>query len=40
MDYVKNQEHREGPVARTIEEQKLPSDTLLWAAIGSMAVSC
>jgi hypothetical protein len=31
MDYVKNQEHKEGPVARTIEEQtaKLPSDTFI-----------
>jgi hypothetical protein len=36
-----NPEHREGPVARTIEEQtaKLPSDTFLWAALGSMAAS-
>ena len=36
-----NPEHREGPVARTIEEQtaKLPSDVFLWAALGSMAVS-
>jgi hypothetical protein len=36
-----NKEHREGPVARTIEEYtaKLPSDTFLWAAIGSMVVS-
>jgi len=34
-------EHSEGQVARTIEEQtaKLPSDTFLWAAIGSMVVS-
>jgi hypothetical protein len=34
-------EHREGPVARTIEEQtaKMPSDVWLWAAFGSMAVS-
>lgn len=31
----------EGTVARTIERQtaKLPSDTFLWAAVGSMAVS-
>lgn len=31
----------EGPVARSIEAQtaKLPSDTFLWAALGSMAVS-
>jgi hypothetical protein len=35
------QEHSEGQIARTIEEQtaKLPSDTFLWAALGSMAVS-
>ena len=34
-------QHAEGQVARTIEEQtaKLPSDTFLWAALGSMAVS-
>jgi hypothetical protein len=34
-------EHREGPVARTIEQQtaKLPSDAFLWAAIGSIAGS-
>jgi hypothetical protein len=34
-------EHREGPVARAIETQtaKLPSDTFLWAAFGSIAVS-
>ena len=36
-----NPEHREGSIARTIEEQtaKLPSDLFLWAAIVSMAVS-
>ncbi len=36
-----NLEHKEGPVAKTIEEQtaKLPSDIFLWAALGSMAVS-
>jgi len=35
------EEHREGPVARSIEQQtaKLPSDTFLWAAVGSMAGS-
>jgi len=35
------QEHGEGQLARTIEQQtaKLPSDTFLWAALGSMAVS-
>ena len=34
-------EHREGPVARTIEQQtaKLPSDIFLWAALGSIATS-
>jgi hypothetical protein len=34
-------QHREGPVARTIEQQtaKLPSDTFLWGALGSMALS-
>jgi hypothetical protein len=34
-------EHREGAVARTIEQQtaKLPSDTFLWAALGSMGAS-
>lgn len=36
-----NPQHREGPVARTIEEQtaKVPSDVFLWAALGSMATS-
>jgi hypothetical protein len=47
-DYSKTQpeqkgksEHREGTVARSIEQQtaKLPSDTFLWTAIGSMGVS-
>ena len=35
------QSHTEGTVAKTIEEQtaKLPSDTFLWLAIGSMAAS-
>jgi hypothetical protein len=34
-------EHREGPVARAIEKQtaKLPSDTFLWAAFGSIGIS-
>lgn len=38
---VTRQEHTEGPVAKTIEEQtaKLPSDVFLWAAVGSMAAS-
>lgn len=36
-----NPEKKEGKVARTIEEQtaKLPSDTFLWAALGSMTAS-
>lgn len=35
------EEHREGRLARTIEQQtaKLPSDTFLWAAVGSMGLS-
>ena len=35
------QQHTEGTVARTIEQQtaKLPSDTFLWAAFGAMGVS-
>jgi len=34
-------EHREGTVARTIEQQtaKLPSDTFLWVALGSIGIS-
>lgn len=36
-----NPEKREGRIATTIEEQtaKIPSDTFLWLALGSMAVS-
>ena len=36
-----NPEHKEGPVAKAIEQQtaKLPSDLFLWAAIGSIAIS-
>lgn len=35
------QEHSEGALAKAIEEQtaKLPSDTFLWLAIGSMVTS-
>jgi hypothetical protein len=35
------EEHREGAVARSIEQQtaKLPSDWFLWAALGSIAGS-
>jgi hypothetical protein len=34
-----NPEHKEGPIAKTIEEQtaKLPSDVFLWTAVGAMA---
>jgi len=36
-----NTRHREGRVAKEIEEQtaKLPSDTFLWAAVAAMGVS-
>jgi hypothetical protein len=35
------QSQQEGTIARTIEQQtsKLPSDTFLWAALGSIGVS-
>ena len=41
MNITDNEEHNEGEVAKTIENQtaKLPSDIFLWAAFGSMAVS-
>ena len=34
-------DHSEGTVAKAIEQQtaKLPSDTFLWAAVGSIATS-
>ncbi len=36
-----NPEHKEGKIAKAIEEQtaKLPSDIFLWASLGSMALS-
>ncbi len=36
-----NPEHKEGKVAKTIEEQtaKIPSDAYLWAAFGSIGLS-
>jgi hypothetical protein len=36
-----DQQHAEGAVARSIEEQtaKLPSDAFLWMAVGAMATS-
>lgn len=37
----RNETHEEGTIARTIEQQtaKLPSDTFLWAAVGSIGAS-
>ena len=34
-------EHKEGPIAKTIEEQtaKLPSDLFLWTSVAAMATS-
>jgi len=34
-------QHKEGPVAKTIENQtaKIPSDIYLWASVGAMATS-
>ena len=36
-----NPQHKEGPVAKAIEEQtgKVPSDIFLWTALGAMSVS-
>lgn len=36
-----NPEHREGTIAKMIEEQtaKLPSDLFLWTAIGAIGIS-
>jgi hypothetical protein len=41
QDVAGRAEHTEGPLARSIEQQtaKLPSDTFLWAAIGSIGIS-
>lgn len=41
MSTNNNPEHKEGKVAKAIEQQtaKIPSDIFLWAALGSMAVS-
>jgi hypothetical protein len=44
-NYIKNisqnDEHREGPVAKAIEQQtaKIPSDAFLWLAVGSIVAS-
>lgn len=34
-------DHREGPIAKSIEQQtaRLPSDTFLWLALGSILIS-
>ncbi|HZI53621.1 MAG TPA: hypothetical protein VFD56_07960 [Chitinophagaceae bacterium] len=36
-----NPEHKEGPIAKTIEDQtaKLPSDLFLWTSVAAMATS-
>ena len=36
-----NPQHKEGRIAKTIEEQtaKLPSDAFLWVGVGFMAIS-
>ena len=41
MPRMTGHDHTEGAVAQAIEEQtaRLPSDTFLWAAIGSMGLS-
>ena len=41
MSTNNNPEHKEGKVAKAIEQQtaKLPSDLFLWAAFGSMGIS-
>jgi hypothetical protein len=41
MENGNNPQHKEGPIAKTIEEQtaKLPSDVYLWAALGSIGLS-
>ncbi len=41
VETLRHTDHSEGRVARAIEQQtaKLPSDTFLWAALGSMGLS-
>lgn len=41
QNITRNTDHKEGRVARTIEDQtaKLPSDLFLWIGVGFMAVS-
>lgn len=38
---LENTEHKEGTVAKMIENQtaKIPSDVFLWTAVGTMAIS-
>ncbi len=40
-DISKNERHNEGPLAKAIEHQtaKLPSDSFLWLALGSIGIS-
>jgi hypothetical protein len=40
-DRLSGHDHSEGTIARAIEEQtaRLPSDTFLWAALGSVGLS-
>lgn len=41
VERLRHTDHSEGRVARALEEQtaKLPSDTFLWAALGSIGLS-
>lgn len=41
IDNSQAEEHSEGTIARTLEQQtaKLPSDVFLWAAVGSIGAS-
>ena len=41
MEITSNTQHKEGPIAKGIEQQtaKLPSDLFLWAALGSIGLS-
>ena len=41
MDIQNNDQHKEGKVAKAIEQQtaKIPSDVFLWAALGSIGAS-
>jgi hypothetical protein len=41
MDIISNTSHKEGKIARAIEDQtgKIPSDVFLWAALSSIAGS-